>query len=140
MSSSIPITTVPDQTQLQTVGILNVTYTVTATDVSNTYAVVSFNHNLNYAPNVIASFINSSDGIIRPMPFLYKASGQSYYLTSAPSGVSHIASATVQVDKINSSTITIRIDIHDIFGVSWVLTNYVFSFKFILQRQITITA
>lgn len=129
-----------DFNNFKIVSVLPYAYTVTATDATNQYADFAIPHGLGFAPTVVGSFNTTADNKRRQLPYFFQVQGQSYYGTNAPGGTDHIASATVSVFSIDEVNINVSIRIHDINGLSWLLSAAVFTFKLYLLQETIVSA
>lgn len=129
-----------NQNTFKIATIVTGTYLVDATDASNAYANFSFPHSLTIRPTVLGSFYRSSDSLTRQLPFNFRSPTQSYYTTSAPGGLSHTSSASVDIYNIDDTNINLQIKIFDINGLSWLLAGVSFVFKFYCLQETVIAA
>lgn len=112
--------------------ILNVSHTVTSNDITNQPIFFSYPHGLSFAPQIIGSMINTKDSVRRILP-VYWLSNQSYYQAST------IPSVSIIVTNTDTTNVNIRIDIYDALGLSWIVSNYILTFKlYCLQESIIV--
>lgn len=118
-----------DQNSFKIASILTPSYFFTSTDASNAYAVLTFPHSLSYKPTVLGSFVNTADGVSRPLQWFQAGGANSKY------GVTNFYGSDVLVTKIDTVNITVEIHIYNIFGLSFWLANQTVNFRFYCLQE-----